>query len=68
MNNSQRVDSNGRLSKEVKATAVVGANIPKDGANPNILQDSEYSEWLGHMLDKCPALSKLRRKDIESLL
>lgn len=55
------------ISKEVKATAVVGANILKDGANPKILQDSEYLEWLWHLLNKHPALSELRRKDIESL-
>ncbi|XP_015163984.1 54S ribosomal protein L37, mitochondrial-like [Solanum tuberosum] len=55
------------IIKEVKASAVVGANILKDGANPKILQDSEYSGWLWHLLDKRPALSELRRKDIESL-
>ncbi|XP_055801320.1 54S ribosomal protein L37, mitochondrial-like [Solanum dulcamara] len=55
------------ICKEVKATTVVGENILKDGANPKILQDSEYSEWLWHLPDKRPALSELRRKDIESL-
>ncbi|KAK4720957.1 hypothetical protein R3W88_011190 [Solanum pinnatisectum] len=40
------------IRNEVKATAVVGANILKDGANPKILQDSEYSGWLWHLLDK----------------
>ncbi|XP_027148548.1 39S ribosomal protein L54, mitochondrial-like [Coffea eugenioides] len=55
------------LSKEVKSTTVVGANILKDGADPKILPDSEYPEWLSHLLDKRPALSELRRKDLETL-
>nr|XP_027075682.1 39S ribosomal protein L54, mitochondrial-like [Coffea arabica] len=55
------------LSKEVKSTTVVGANILKDGADPKILPDSEYREWLSHLLDKRPALSELRRKDLETL-
>ncbi|KAI3794104.1 hypothetical protein L1987_36731 [Smallanthus sonchifolius] len=55
------------LSKEVKSTIVVGANILKDGTDPKILPDSEYPEWLWHLLDKKPALSELRRKNIETL-
>ncbi|XP_031407332.1 uncharacterized protein LOC116215669 isoform X2 [Punica granatum] len=55
------------LSKEVKATTVVGANILKEGADPKILPDSEYPDWLWHLLDKRPALSELRRKNIETL-
>ncbi|XP_004298206.1 PREDICTED: 54S ribosomal protein L37, mitochondrial-like [Fragaria vesca subsp. vesca] len=55
------------LDKEVKSTTVVGANILKDGTDPKILPDSEYSEWLWHLVDKRPALSELRRKDIETL-
>ncbi|XP_052191416.1 54S ribosomal protein L37, mitochondrial [Diospyros lotus] len=55
------------LSKEVKSTTVVGANILKDGVDPKILPDSEYPEWLWHLLDKRPALSELRRKNIETL-
>ncbi|KAK9740093.1 hypothetical protein RND81_03G010500 [Saponaria officinalis] len=55
------------LSKEVKSTTVVGANILKDGADPKILADSEYPDWLWHVLDKRPALSELQRKDAESL-
>ena len=55
------------LSKEVKATTVVDANILKDGADPKILPDSEYPDWLMHLLDKRPALSELRRKKIETL-
>ncbi|XP_076949879.1 large ribosomal subunit protein mL54-like [Bidens hawaiensis] len=55
------------LSKEVKSTTVVGANILKDGTDPKILPDSEYPEWLWHLLDKKPALSELRRKNIETL-
>ncbi|XP_028763144.1 54S ribosomal protein L37, mitochondrial-like [Neltuma alba] len=55
------------LSKEVKSTTVVGANILKDGADPKILPDSEYPDWLWHLLDKRPALSELRRKNIETL-
>ncbi|KAK9281476.1 hypothetical protein L1049_004379 [Liquidambar formosana] len=55
------------LSKEVKSTTVVGANVLKDGADPKVLPDSEYPDWLLHLLDKRPALSELRRKNIETL-
>ncbi|XP_021890410.1 54S ribosomal protein L37, mitochondrial-like [Carica papaya] len=55
------------LSKEVKSTTVVGANILKDGTDPKILPDSEYPDWLWHLLDKRTALSELRRKNIETL-
>lgn len=55
------------LSNEVKATTVVGANILKEGADPKTLPDSEYPDWLWHLLDKHPALSELRRKNIETL-
>ncbi|GMN25708.1 hypothetical protein TIFTF001_001025 [Ficus carica] len=55
------------LGKEVKSTTVVGANILKDGADPKILADSEYPDWLFHLLDKHPALSELRRKSKETL-
>ncbi|OMO73604.1 Mitochondrial ribosomal protein [Corchorus capsularis] len=55
------------LSKEVKSTTVVGANILKDGADPKILPDSEYPDWLWHLLDKRPALSELRRKNVDTL-
>lgn len=55
------------LSKEVKSTTVVGANILKDGADLKILSDSEYPDWLFHLLDKRPALSELRRKNKETL-
>lgn len=56
-----------KLSKEVKSTTVVGANILKEGADPKILSDAEYRDWLWHLLDKRPALSELRRKNIETL-
>ncbi|WJX66925.1 hypothetical protein P8452_51430 [Trifolium repens] len=55
------------LSKEVKASTVVGGNILKEGTDPKILPDSEYPDWLWHLLDKRPALSELRRKDIGTL-
>ncbi|KAG8481720.1 hypothetical protein CXB51_026630 [Gossypium anomalum] len=55
------------LSKEVKSTTVVGANILKDGTDPKIMPDSEYPDWLWHLLDKRPALSEVRRKNIETL-
>ncbi|KAK7271138.1 hypothetical protein RJT34_26786 [Clitoria ternatea] len=55
------------LSKEVKASTVVGANILKEGTDPKIQPDSEYPEWLWHLLDKRPALSELRRKNVETL-
>ncbi|KAL7094933.1 hypothetical protein ACP275_11G135800 [Erythranthe tilingii] len=55
------------LSNEVKSTTVFGANILKDGQDPKILPDSEYPDWLWHLLDKKPPLSELRRKDIKTL-
>lgn len=55
------------LSKEVKSTTVVGANILKEGTDPKILPDSEYPDWLWRLVDKRPALSELRRKKIETL-
>ncbi|CAL9104244.1 unnamed protein product [Musa textilis] len=55
------------ISEEVKSTTVAGANILKDGADPKIMPDSEYPDWLWCLLDKCPTLSELRRKDSESL-
>ncbi|XP_004515056.1 uncharacterized protein [Cicer arietinum] len=55
------------LSKEIKSTTVVGANILKEGTDPKILPYSEYPDWLWHLLDKRPALSELRRKNLEAL-
>ncbi|XP_073007381.1 large ribosomal subunit protein mL54 [Typha latifolia] len=55
------------LDKELKSTTVFGANILKDGADPKILQDSDYPDWLWHLLDKRLPLSELRRKETESL-
>ncbi|KDP46335.1 hypothetical protein JCGZ_10175 [Jatropha curcas] len=55
------------LSKEVKSTTVVGANILKDGADPKVLPDSEYPDWLWHLLDKRTALSELKRKNVRTL-
>ncbi|KAJ0964698.1 hypothetical protein J5N97_025836 [Dioscorea zingiberensis] len=55
------------LSNELKSTTVFGANIIKDGADPKILPDTEYPDWLWHLLDKRPPLSELRRKNIDSL-
>lgn len=55
------------LTKEMKSTTVYGANILKDGADPKILPDSEYPDWLWHLLDKRPPLSELRRKDTQTL-
>ncbi|GLJ52802.1 hypothetical protein SUGI_1124830 [Cryptomeria japonica] len=51
------------ISKEVKATTVYGANILKDGVDPPIKPDSEYPDWLWHLLDKHPPLSELQRKN-----
>ncbi|CAH8271057.1 unnamed protein product [Arabidopsis lyrata] len=55
------------LSKEIKSSTVVGANILKGGLDPKILPDSDYSDCLWHLLDKRPALSGLRRKNVETL-
>ncbi|CAI8616816.1 unnamed protein product [Vicia faba] len=56
------------LSKEVKASTVVGSNILKKGTDPKILPAANYPDWLCQLLDKRPALSELRRKNIETLL
>ncbi|ESQ49995.1 hypothetical protein EUTSA_v10021760mg [Eutrema salsugineum] len=55
------------LSKEIKSTTVVGANTLKDGADPKIFPDSDYPPWLWRLLDTRPALSELRRKNVETL-
>ncbi|XP_006663931.1 54S ribosomal protein L37, mitochondrial [Oryza brachyantha] len=55
------------LSKELKSTTVFGANILKEGSDPKLQPDSEYPEWLWHLLDKRPMLSELRRKDSKTL-
>ncbi|KAF8399894.1 hypothetical protein HHK36_015764 [Tetracentron sinense] len=55
------------LSKEIKSSTVVGANILKDGADPKVMPDSDYPDWLWHLIDKHPPLSELRRKNIETL-
>lgn len=55
------------LDINVKSTTVVGANILKVGEDPKILADSEYPDWLFHLLDKRPMLSELKRKNVESL-
>ncbi|KAK9113507.1 hypothetical protein Syun_020304 [Stephania yunnanensis] len=55
------------LSKEVKSSTTVGANILKDGTDPKVMADSEYPDWLWRLIDKKPALSELRRKDTENL-
>lgn len=55
------------LNKEIKSTTVFGANILKDGADPKILTDSEYPDWLWHLIDKQPPLSELKRKNMENL-
>lgn len=51
------------ISKEVKSSTTVGANILKDGTDPPVKPDSEYPDWLWHLLDKQPPLSELERKD-----
>lgn len=40
------------LSKEVKASIVVGGNIRKEGTDPKFLPDSEYPDWLCHLIDE----------------
>ncbi|KAG5405282.1 hypothetical protein IGI04_011401 [Brassica rapa subsp. trilocularis] len=55
------------LSKEIKSTTVVGANTLKDGSDPKILPDSDYPDWLWRLLQIRPALSELRRKNVETL-
>lgn len=56
------------LSKEVKASTVVGANVLKDGTDPKILPAADYPDCLCRLLDKRPALSELHRKNIETLI
>ncbi|WOL18837.1 54S ribosomal protein L37, mitochondrial [Canna indica] len=55
------------LSKELKSTTLYGGNILKENADPKILPDTDYPDWLVHLLDKRPPLSELRRKETESL-
>ncbi|XP_020248853.1 39S ribosomal protein L54, mitochondrial-like [Asparagus officinalis] len=55
------------LTKEMKSTTVFGANILKEGTDPKVLPDSEYPDWLFHLVDKRPPLSELRRKNVETL-
>ncbi|KAL9691211.1 hypothetical protein QQ045_011630 [Rhodiola kirilowii] len=55
------------LAKEVKSTTTVGANILKEASDPKVMADSEYPDWLWHLVDKRAALSELRRKKIETL-
>lgn len=55
------------LDKEVKSTTTVGANILKDGVDPKVMADSEYPDWVWHLLDKRPALSELKRMDLETV-
>lgn len=51
------------ISKELKSSTTVGANILKEGVDPPVKPDSEYPDWLWHLLDKQPPLSELERKD-----
>ncbi|KAJ7537121.1 hypothetical protein O6H91_12G098400 [Diphasiastrum complanatum] len=55
------------VSKELRAKAVLGANILKEGADPVIKEDKEYPDWLWGLLDKQPALSELERKNPDTL-
>ncbi|KAL9279418.1 putative ribosomal protein L37 [Arabidopsis thaliana] len=55
------------LSKEIKSSMVVSANTLKDGLDPKILPNSDHPDYLWHLLDKRPALSELRRKNVETL-
>lgn len=55
------------LSQELKSTTVFGANIFKEGSDPKIQPDSEYPDWLWHLLEKKNVLSELRRKDPKTL-
>ncbi|KAK8924048.1 hypothetical protein KSP39_PZI019432 [Platanthera zijinensis] len=55
------------LTKEIKSTSVVGANILKEGSDPKVLPDAEYPDWLWGLIDKRLPLSELRRKDVETL-
>lgn len=55
------------VAKELREKAVLGANIKKDGADPPVLADSEYPDWLSGLLDKKPALSELQRKKPETM-
>ncbi|GMJ09406.1 hypothetical protein like AT3G01740 [Hibiscus trionum] len=48
--------------------SVIIAKDAVDGrADPKILPDPEYPDLLWHLLDKRPAPSELRRKNIETL-
>ncbi|KAL4627160.1 hypothetical protein ACB092_05G147800 [Castanea dentata] len=71
---SRQTFSSGKAKKgskgsaaKVKSTTVVGADILKDRADPKILPDFECSDLPWHLIDKCPSLSELRRKNTETL-
>uniref|UniRef100_A0A0C9RQ91 Large ribosomal subunit protein mL54 n=1 Tax=Wollemia nobilis TaxID=56998 RepID=A0A0C9RQ91_9CONI len=55
------------ISEELKASTVVGANINKDGADPAVKADSDYPDWLWHLLDKQIPLSELQRKEPKTM-
>ena len=39
-------------SSDVLMSRCVGANIKKDGEDPELLSDNEYPEWLWSLMDK----------------
>lgn len=51
------------VDKEIRAKAVLGANILKEGADPAIRPDSEYPTWLFPLLNRPLPLSELDRRN-----
>ncbi|KAH7282532.1 hypothetical protein KP509_35G034800 [Ceratopteris richardii] len=55
------------VDKEVRAKAVLGANIFKEGGDPSIRPDSDYPPWLLSLLYRPLPLSELERRNPETM-
>lgn len=55
------------VDKEVRAKAVLGANILKEGTDPSIRPDADYPAWLFTLLHRPLPLSELDRRNPEAM-
>lgn len=55
------------VDKEVRAKAVLGVNILKEGADPAIRPDADYPTWLSDLLHRPIPLSELERRNPEMM-
>eukprot|EP00250_Pteridium_aquilinum_P031696 c44082_g1_i1 orf=116-532(+) len=55
------------VDKEIRAKAVLGANILKEGADPPIRPDTDYPDWIFALLRRPLPLSELERRDPEAM-